>query len=149
MMPYKCRKWGQRNGSRVASITTIAVQGVMGWVPPQVKIWKSMGKCWARFKDIDNNRPNKTTFDWCIKHGENRCRNWCLKFRNHISLLGIEFLLNDNVAYSKKYIAEKIYEHEFEIYKRNWSTELNNQERAYGSYSKLRSYRLFKSEYKT
>ena len=82
----------------------IAVQGDMGWLPTQMKIWKSMGKCWARFKDMDNNRLNKRTFKWYIKHGENRCRNWYFKFRNHIPSLELEFLLNDNVTYSKRYV---------------------------------------------
>ena len=49
----------------------------------------------------------------------------------------------------KKYITEKIYNNEFELFKQNWSIELNNQKRANGSRGKLRSYRLFKSEYKT
>ena len=44
----------------------IAVQGDMEWLPTEVKIWKSMGKCSSRFKDMDNNRLNKRTFNWFI-----------------------------------------------------------------------------------
>ena len=40
----------------------IAVQGDMGWVPPQIRIWNSMGRCWARFKDMNEDRLNKKSF---------------------------------------------------------------------------------------
>ena len=63
--------------------------------------------------------------------------------------MGLDFLLNDNVTYSKKFITENICEKEFELFKRNWSNELNNVERANGSHSKLRTYKMFKSEYET
>ena len=86
-----------------------------GYLPTQVRIWKFMGKCCARFQDIDNNRINKRIFEWCIQHGENRCRNWYFNLKSHIISLGLECLLNDNAAYSKTYITEKIYEHEFEL----------------------------------
>ena len=118
----------------------IAVQGDMGWVAPQVR---------ARFKDMNEDRLNKKDFKWGINRGENMCRNWYFKFKTHLSLLGLDFILNDNVTYTKKFITENICKKEFELFKRNWSNELNNVERANGSHSKLRTYKMFKSEYET
>ena len=118
-------------------------------MPTSVKIWKSVGRCWTRFKDMDDNRLNKRIFNWCIKHGENRCKNWFFKFRNHMSSLYLRFLFDDNVTYTKRYVLNMIQEKEFELFKRNWSQELNNLNRANGGQSKLRSYRLYKSEYQS
>ena len=79
-----------------------------GLVPPQVRIWNSMGRCWTRFKDMNEDRLNKKDFKWGINHGENRCRNWYYKFKTHLFSLGLDFLLNDNVTYTKKFITENI-----------------------------------------
>ena len=49
----------------------------------------------------------------------------------------------------KKFITENICKKEFELFKRNWSNELNNVERANGSHSKLRTYKIFKSDNET
>ena len=98
---------------------------------------------------MNEDRLNKKVFKWGINHGQNRCRNWYFKFKTHLSSLGLDFLLNDNVTYSKKFITENICKKEFELFKRNWSNELNNVERANGSHSKLRTYKMFKSEYET
>ena len=48
--------------------------------------------------------------------------------------IGHDLNWNQHIQYTKK---------EFELFKQNWSTELNNQERANGSRGKLQSYRLF------
>ena len=79
----------------------IAVQGDMGWTPTSVKIWKSMGSRWVRFREMDDNRLNKRTSKWCMKHGENRCKNWFYKFRNHMSLLELDCIFDDNQNYTK------------------------------------------------
>ena len=47
------------------------------------------------------------------------------------------------------FIKENTCKKEFELFKRNWSNELNNVERANGSHSKHRTYKMFKSEYET
>ena len=69
-----------------------------------------------------------------------------LKFRNHMLSLDLGFLFDDNITYTKRYVLNMIQEKEFELFKRNWSQELNNLNRAKGGRCKLRSYRLFKSE---
>lgn len=83
----------------------IAVQGDMGWMPVQVKIWKSVGRCWSRFSDMPDSRLNKRIFNWCVTNGQNRCKNWYFKFKTHMSLLNLEFLLDAN----KYLIFKKIY----------------------------------------
>ena len=40
----------------------IAVQGDMGWVPTSVKIWKSLGSRWVRFRDMEENRLKKKEY---------------------------------------------------------------------------------------
>ena len=55
---------------------------------------------------MNEDRLNKKVF-LGINHGENRCRNWYFIFKTHISSLGLDFLLNDNVTYSKKFFYRK------------------------------------------
>ena len=50
----------------------LAVQGDMGWVPTQVKQWKSLGRLWCRFKDMPHNRINKRIFQWSVSSRVNR-----------------------------------------------------------------------------
>ena len=82
----------------------IAVQGDIVWVPKSVKIWKSLGSRWVRFKNMEEHRLNKRTFKWCVKHGENRCKNWFYKFRNRLSSLELHFIFDENEFYTKTHI---------------------------------------------
>ena len=66
-----------------------------------------------------------------------------------MSSLDSGFLFDDNVTYTKRYVLNMVKEKEFELFKQNWSQELNNLNRANGGQSRLRSYRLFKSEYQS
>ena len=61
----------------------------------------------------------------------------------------LDFLFDDNVSHSKRYKLSMIQEKEFAVFKQNWSHDLNNINRANGGQSKLRSYRLFKSDYQS
>ena len=58
-------------------------------------------------------------------------------------------ILDNNDFYTKTHILRIIQEKEFELFKRNWSSELNNVNRANGGQSKLRTYGIFKSEYQS
>ena len=66
-----------------------------------------------------------------------------------MSPLDLDILFDDNQRYTKRYVLEKIQEKELESFKRNWSQEINNLNRANGGRSKLRSNILFKSEYQS
>ncbi|MCG8033469.1 MAG: reverse transcriptase family protein, partial [Candidatus Thiodiazotropha taylori] len=164
IMDYGSSIWGTSKRSCIESVQNracryfmsvgkytpnIAVQGDMGWIPTSVKIWKAIGRTWARFNDMDETRLNKRIFNWCVRQSENRCKNWFYKFREHMTSLNLGFLLDNNVTYSKRYILNLIHDKEFAVFQQRWSNELNNVNRANGSQSKLRSYKLFKTEYKS
>ena len=72
------------------------------------------------------------------------CKNWFYKFRNHMSLLELDFMFNDNVYYTKEYVLRLLQKK-----KKNLSYDLNNDNRTNGTQRKLRSYKLFKSQYES
>ena len=45
---------------------------------------------------------------------------------NHMSYLELDFIFDDNEFYTKTHILRIIQEKEFEPFKQNWSSELNN-----------------------
>ena len=52
---------------RVGKYTpNLAVHGDIGWIPTQVKQWKSLGRLWCIFKDMSQNRINKRIFQWSV-----------------------------------------------------------------------------------
>ena len=113
----------------------------MDWISRNLEI---IGDWWVRFRDMDDNRLNKRIFKWCVKHGENRCKNWFYNFEIICPHWNLTLY-----SYTKTNILRKIQEKEFELFKQNWSIELNNVNRANGGQSKLRTYRIFKSEYQS
>ena len=104
----------------------------MGWTPVQVKISKSVSRCWIRFKGLPANRLNKRVFNWCETNGNSRCKNWYFKFKSHLATLNLEFVLDQNPIYSKRFILERVQENEFDVFKRNWADELNKINRPNG-----------------
>ena len=54
-----------------------------------------------------------------------------------MSLLELDFIFNDNVYYTKEYVLRLLQEKEFELFKRNWSCDLNTVKRTNGTQSKL------------
>ena len=66
-----------------------------------------------------------------------------------MSSLELHFIFDDNEFYTKTHTLRIIQEKEFELFKQNWSNELNNVNRANVGQSKLRTYRIFKSEYQS
>ena len=104
----------------------LAVQGDIGWIPAQVKQWKSLGRLWCRFKDMSQNRINKRIFQWSVSSSSTRCKNWAFKFKSHMTHLNLENLFNDDAAFSKKHILDNIHEKELTSFKEYWRSELDN-----------------------
>ena len=66
-----------------------------------------------------------------------------------MSSLELDFIFDDNEFYTKTHILRIIQEKELGLFKQNWSSELNNVNRANGGQSKLRTCRIFNSEYQS
>ena len=52
----------------------LAVQGDIGWVPTQVRQWKSLGRLWCRNNEMPQNRINKRIFEWSISNSSTSCK---------------------------------------------------------------------------
>ena len=127
----------------------LAVHGDIGWIPTQVKQWKSLGRLWCRFKDMSQNRINKRIFQWSVSSASTGCKNWAFKFKAHMTQLNMEHIFVENVIYSKSYILNNIHEKQLSLFKELWRNELDRVNRPNGSQSKLRTYRIFKQTFGT
>lgn len=121
-----------------------AINGDMGWRPPSVKQWTCIFRHWARCSVMTNDRINYKVFKWSHKNAVNNKKNWCnrvmkkLKGCNFDLYTSIDSVLHKNIVLQlenvlfNKYIAE-------------WQTKILSQ----GNGNKLRTYKLYKSQYCT
>jgi hypothetical protein len=116
----------------------VAVSGEMGWIPPKIRQWKSIAKHLSRFSYMLDCRVNKRVA-LCTASAANRsCKNWF-------------FYVNDML---KKCNAHQNSDIRISIPKHTKvnivTTELNSVTGLSGrDGNKLRTYRLFKTEYET
>ena len=78
----------------------LAVHGDIGWLPTQVRQWKSLG----RFKEMPHDRINKRIFLWSTSNSSKRCKNWAFKFKSHMTSLNFDIVCDENTHISKSYI---------------------------------------------
>ena len=129
----------------------LAVHGDIGWIPTQVKQWKSLGRLWCRFKDMSQSRINKRIFEWSISSASTGCKNWAFKFKAHMTKLNMECIFAENAFNSKNYIhvLNNIHAKQLSLFKELWRNELDRVNRPNGSQSKLRTYRIFMQTFGT
>ena len=79
IIEYGASIWGTTNRSCIDAVQNhanryhlgvgkytpnLSVQGDIGWLPTQVRQWKSLGRLWSRFKEMPHDRINKRIFSW-------------------------------------------------------------------------------------
>lgn len=127
-----------------------AVNGEMAWTPPSIKQWKSIGRLWCRYTHMSEESLNKRIFLWGVNSSSNRIRNWPFKVKKKFENINLEHFCNVDNIYSKQHVAKSIYKNCMALYKSSWSESVNNDLSANGrGRNKLRTYRLFKHDFKT
>ena len=119
----------------------LALYGDMGWKPCIVKQWSSVFRVWSRFSKMSDCRINKKIFLW--SNSFHRIRNWNFRVQSRFKFLNLSQYCNLECILGKsmiKYI-ENIH---FEEHQSKWKSDLFSNVN-----SKLRTYRLFKSEFCT
>ena len=120
----------------------LSLYGDMGWMPCSVKQWSSVFRLWSRFCKMDNNRLNKKVFIWSNMNGNNKVKNWCFRIMTKFKDINLDQYCDYSVILSKSVIKEI----EFmacNLFKDNWYNDLVSNK-----YSKLRTYKLFKTDFK-
>ena len=125
IIEYGASIWGTTNRSCIDAVQNrasryhlgvgkytpnLAVQGDIGWLPTQVRQWKSLGRLWSRFKEMPHDRINKRIFSWSTSNSSTRCKNWAFKFKSHMTSLNLDIVCDENTNISKSYILKNIHE---------------------------------------
>ena len=124
--------------------TNTASRGDMGWHSCEVKQKLNVVRLWCRLKTMSNNRLVKKMHTYSL----NRARSWEFKSRKLFESLAIDnFLLTDNPCKSECVwkTKEKLKEND----KGAWFNCLLSNGKEANSGNKLRTYRLYKSTFKT
>ena len=127
---------------------TAAVFGEMAWEPPIVKQWKCISSQWARLVNMNMERLNKRIFKWCNAKSSRSCRNWNFRVKEQFNVYGLSQFCNITIQIPRSFpsnLSDKMM-HKFT---EDWSSTLNTETSRRGNGgNKLRTYKLFKSEFK-
>ena len=127
-----------------------AVMGDMGWTNTESRQWEYVINQWFRLRSMDANRLNFKVFKWSCLQGNNSCKNWCMRVKQQFRKCDIENSWDADIRHiNKRYIRQTVKDKVFNEYKEKWEQDLarNNGLRGVGG-NKLRTYRLFKQDYK-
>ena len=124
--------------------TNTASRGDMGWHSCEVNQILNVVRLWCRLKIMSNNRLVKQMHTY----SSNKARSWEFKSRKLFESLAIDnFLLTDNPCKSE--CVQKAKEKRVENDKGAWFSCLLSNSKDDDSGNKLRTYRLYKSTFKT
>ena len=163
---YGAAIWGYRRFSCISAVQNraarffmgvgrytpnTAVMGDMGWTNTESRQWEYVINQWFRLRSMDANRLNFKVFKWSCLQGNNSCKNWCMRVKQQFRKCDIEnsFWDADIRHINKRSIRQTVKDKVFNEYKEKWEQDLarNNGLRGVGG-NKLRTYRLFKQDYK-
>ncbi len=113
------------------------------------KQWKCVCNIWSRFTSMDNLRINKRIFTWASNRANAACKNWLYIVKEKFCSLGFFDYADVTRSFPKRIIGVNVTEAMLRIYINDWKTCVN---RIAGTrdrgLNKLRTYRIFKSEFK-
>ena len=111
----------------------------MGWTTPDVRRKVNMLRLWVRIEKMDDNRLTKKVYNW---DKECKANNWSRDLKRVCKEIGKPELLSSDVAtINVKELTECAEKVLMEKFMSKWEKDLQSQ-------SKLRTYKLYKSEYK-
>ena len=127
---------------------TASIFGEMAWKPPIVKQWKRIAAHWVRLVNMDSVRLNKRIFRWCNDKSSRSCKNWIYRAKDQFNEFGLSQFCHISNPVPKSFpnnISDKM----MEKFEADWSIMLNTDSSRRGNGgNKLRTYKLFKTEFK-
>lgn len=119
--------------------SNVAVNGDVGWISAGTRRKLSMIRLWARLTSMDDGRITKRVFKWDLEQSH----GWCSDMKTLFQQLNLGHLYDDQSM--GQFSLHGLLQHaETELHQRDitqWGRELQRQ-------PKLRTYRLFKDDYK-
>ena len=125
--------------------------GDLGWNTPFIKQWKCICIHWSRNIHTDITRLNKRIFTWAHGKANARCKNWFFAVKSNFIKLELQHLYDINdTSVSKTYIVNIVFQNMKSLHISEWKSYVNRITGINGSgRNKLRTYRLYKSDYVT
>jgi hypothetical protein len=150
ILDYCASVWGNKHFQQIDNIQNramryfmgvhrftpvLAMLGDTGWLPSRYRRWTSMLRLWNRLVCMDTNRLTYKLFETDYRQCSN---NWCSDLKTVMYTLGLndnfDHLFPVNLSQAKTLINS--------YYSNIWARDIQNL-------PKLRTYRLFKREFKT
>ena len=114
----------------------LAITGDMGWVVSTSRRWANVLRLWNRLVNMDENRLTKKIFnyDYSMPGG----KSWCSDVKTILTKVDLLTNFYDKTPVDLKYIEKQLLDN----HRVDWSNKIQ-------TVSKLRTYREFKSKFKT
>ena len=165
VIDYGAAVWGQRSFSSINAVQNramrfflgvskstpnAAIQGELAWKTPIEQQWTVVTRQWCRLINMDTNLLTKKIFIWAGQMANNSCRNWFISSKNQYQNLDLHYMLDTeatiNFTHAKNDVSCKMRDRIIN----NWHQQLHRETAIRGTgANKLRTYRIFKTEYKS
>ena len=149
VLEYASGVWGYVRGDEIQYIQNRAMryflgvhrfcpiagmQGDMGWVTPRLNRFLPIIRLWNKLLLMNNDRITKKIFEWDFT----KKKGWCAEVSKIFDEMGIKNKFSEKQFCDLRFVKSKI----IDIMNKQWKSEILEK-------PKLRTYRLFKNEFKT
>lgn len=160
IIDYGAAVWGYRSMSPINAVQNramrfylgvskctpnAAVHGELAWMTPKEQQWVSITRQWCRLINMDSDRQTKKIFKWA---SEVNCKNWTFFARRQFAELDLNYLIDTtplDIRHGVSLVRGRLQENVIS----DWNTQLHREQALRGNgLNKLRTYRLFKTEYR-
>ena len=129
---------------------TASVCGDMGWTSPLIRQWKCVCILWARYSVLPDSRLNKCIFLYAVRSSNNSRKNWPFRIKKHLSNINCQAFQDPDQAISKRNMVVQVTNTMNNNFSVKWFQIISSERGVSGrGGSKLRKYRLFKSQMDT
>ncbi len=152
---YKCINAVQNRAARyflnVGRYTpNAAVNGDIGWIPIQIKCWKTVLSHWCRSVNMDATRLNRTIFLWSNAVSSNRCKNWNYRVKDMLNQANCIDFCDVNTGINRHAVFARVLSFLTETCTTQWHNDVNRDgSRTGNGGNKLRLYQTFKQSFGT
>ena len=152
---YSCINAVQRRAERyflgVGKYTpNAALEGELGWKPPEHRHWVSVFRLWMRLKLMKTKRINHAIFSWSLNSTRAGIKNWGFRVKKFLHCLNMEEIFNFDPNANFKATLKLLDISLHDYYSSQWLKNINSKLSKHGKgNNKLRTYSQIKHVYAT
>jgi hypothetical protein len=160
---YGAAVWGQREFSCINAVQNRAcryylgvgkftpvdaLRGDMGWSFPMHRQWLCVSRLWHRLVNMEDSRVNYRVFAWARRMAQTRRKNWVYRMEQFYRGIDLGNYLDNDCTY--KQIYRQLDLKLSQRYRDTWHQSIMREGARRGQgRNKLRTYRLFKQQFRT